>query len=272
MKNNNLDLFNMYDDGLGGSYERIALFRVLDNACRLYGVRKILELNATFICGVPSFNSALLAMAGYDVTITVHSRDYKQAQDIWKNAGLLDKVKIIEWNDDLKTPFESGSFDFVWNHLVFEQYDRPSPLGLLLEMKRISRKLIYTSTLNPYGIGYWIHLFFHKMKNRPWDHGKRYFMTIKGMKEFYKKAKLKIIDYNGVDNPPWLDTGDSMIQGSMTYVKNAVGKKWIWSILDPNIFEYRQIRILSNIEKNLPSWFKQLTAHHLYVIGEKESD
>jgi len=271
-KKQNVDLYNKYDDGLGGAYERVAIFHVLDRFCKLNNVKKILELNATFICGVPAFSSALLALAGYEVTILVHSRDYKDAVNIWKGAGLIDRVQIIEHNNDLHTNLESNSFDLVWNHLVIEQYDRPSPLELLLEMKRLSRKLVYTSTLNPYGVGYWIHNLVHKIGKKPWDHGSIKLMTISGMKEYFEKANLKIIDSNGVDNPPWLDTGDSMIQGSMTYVKNAVGKKWIWSILDPDIARYLPIRLLANIENNLPSWFKQLTAHHLYVLGEKKSD
>lgn len=268
-RNQNLDLYNKYDDGLGGAYERLAIFHVLDRVCKRDNVKKVLELNSTFICGVPAFNSVLLVLAGYDVTILVHSRDYQEALSIWRGAGLLDRVKIIEHNDDLHTNLESNSFDLVWNHLVIEQYDSPSPLDLLLEMKRLSRKLVYTSTLNPYGVGYWIHNFVHKAIKKPWDHGSIKFMTISGMSKYYKQVNLKIIDSNGVDNPPWLDTGDSMIQGSMTYVKNAVGKKWLWSILDPDIASYLPIRILSNIENNLPRWFKQLTAHHLYVIGEK---
>ena len=63
----NLDLYNKYDDGLGGAYERLAIFHVLDRVCKINNVKKILELNATFICGVPAFSSVLLALAGYDV-------------------------------------------------------------------------------------------------------------------------------------------------------------------------------------------------------------
>ena len=157
------NLYDKYDDGLGGSYERIALFFVLDHLVHKYNVKKILELNATFICGVPAFSGALLALAGYDVTIMVHSRDHKQALSIWREAGLLDKVNIVEGNNDFNTPFLDNEFDLVWNHLVIEQYDKPDPQRLLWEMKRVSSNLIFTSTLNPHTLGYGMHFFFHKI-------------------------------------------------------------------------------------------------------------
>jgi len=264
-----LKLYDQFDDGLGGAYERIALFRVLDQWAKKLEVKKVLELNATFICGVPAFNSLLLAMAKYEVTIMVHSRDYKEALKIWKKAGYPSKVKIVEWNNDLKTPFENNSFDLVWNHLVVEQYDDPDPLQLIKEMKRISKKLVYTSTLNPHGLGYWLHLLAHKILKKPWDHGSLKYMLISQLKKIYQEAGLKILDSGGVDCPPWLDTGDSQVQGSMTYVKNALGKRWLWCLLDSEVPDRFLIHFLWNLERSLPRWFKIWNAHHLYVIGGK---
>jgi len=264
-----LKLYDQFDDGLGGAYERIALFRVLNYWAEKYKVKKILELNATFICGVPAFNSFLFAKSGYEVTVMVHSRDYKEALRIWKKTGLFSKVKIVEGNNDLKTPFKANSYDLVWNHLVVEQYDRPDPLQLIKEMKRVSRKLVYTSTLNPHGIGYWIHLLGHKLKRKPWDHGSLKYMLISSLEKVYKKAGLRLLGSGGVDCPPWMDTGDTQVQGSMTYIKNAIGKRWLWCLLDSEVPDRLLIRFLWGLETNLPSWFKVLNAHHLYIIGKK---
>lgn len=264
-----LELYDQFDDGLGGAYERIALFRVLDQWAKKFNVKKTLELNATFICGVPTFNSLLLTMAGYKVTIMVHSRDYQDALKIWKKASYFDKVKIVEWNNDLKTPFKNNSFDLVWNHLVVEQYDDPNPLPLIQEMKRVSKKLVYTSTLNSHGLGYWLHLLAHKMQKKPWDHGSLQYMLTSQLEKIYQKAGLKVLDSGGVDCPPWLDTGDSQVQGSMTYIKNAIGKRWLWCLLDPKVPDRFLIRFFGALERNLPRWFKILNAHHLYVLGKK---
>lgn len=265
-----LQLYDQFDDGLGGSYERIALFRVIDCWARKHQVKRILELNATFICGVPAFSSFLFAKAGYEVTIMVHHRDYQDALRIWKKADFGGKVEIVEGNNDLKTPFKNGSFDLVWNHLVVEQYDNPDPLQLIREMKRVSGKLVWTSTLNPHGLGYWLHRLAHKFQKKPWDHGSLKYSLIGPLKEIYKQAGLEVIGTGGVDCPPWLDTGDSQVQGSMTYIKNAIGKRWLWCLLDPDLPNRFLIRLLWELEEALPRWFKILNAHHLYVIGKKE--
>lgn len=264
-----LKLYDQFDDGLGGAYERIALLKVLNQWSKRFKVNKILELNATFICGVPAFNSFLLAKSGYEVTIMVHSRDYKEALKIWKKTGFSSRVKIVEGNNDLKTPFKSESFDLVWNHLVVEQYDNPHPLQLIKEMQRISRRLVFTSTLNPHGIGYWVHLLDHKLKGKPWDHGNLKYMLISSLEKIYKKAGLQVLDSGGVDCPPWMDTGDFQVQGSMTYLKNAVGKRWLWCLLDPELPNSFLIRFLGELEGGLPRWFKIWNAHHLYVVGKK---
>lgn len=265
----NWRLYDQFDDGLGGAYERIALFRLVDHYSKRYLVKNILELNATFICGVPAFNSFLLARAGYRVTVMVHSRDYPAALKIWKKAGDSPRVKIVRHDDDLKTPFPNNCFDLVWNHLVIEQYHHPNPANLIKEMKRVSRNLIYASTLNPHGLGYWIHLLTHKLKGKPWDHGSSKYMLTENLEKLFRKEGLEILGSGGIDCPPWLDTGDSQVQGSMTYVKNAFGKWWLWSLLDPEVPQRSLIKLLWWLETNLPRGFKIGNAHHLYLMGRK---
>lgn len=262
-------IYDQFDDGLGGAYERIALFRVIDRWAKRFGLKTILEHNATFICGVPAFNSFLFAKAGYRVTVAVHSRDYRLAEKVWRESGYLPKIRLIRWDDDLDMPFKDNSFDIVWNHLVVEQYCHPDPQPLIREMKRLSRKLVYTSTLNPYGIGCWIHLITHKIKNKLWNHGSFRFMQVKELKRIYEKTGLTPVDSGGVDCPPWIDTGDSQIQGSMTYVKNALGRLWLWSLLDPLLIDHWPIPLFCWLEDNLPHSFKTFNSHHLYIIGKK---
>ena len=140
------------NEGIGGAYERIAYSNMLKRLARQHNCRTVLELGATYIAGIPGFNSCLLAQDGFSVTVTVHSRDYADTLKVWENVPFKGETKIIEWNDNLKTNFSDGQFDLVWNHLAFEHYKNPVPL--VEEMKRISKNLVVNLTLSPFNIGF----------------------------------------------------------------------------------------------------------------------
>ncbi|HJX45579.1 MAG TPA: hypothetical protein VJ399_00195, partial [Patescibacteria group bacterium] len=67
--------YEKLNEGFGGAYERIAYTNILKKLAKKYNAKKVLELNSTYIAGVPAFNSSILAQDGYDLTITVHTRD-----------------------------------------------------------------------------------------------------------------------------------------------------------------------------------------------------
>src|SRR3990170_4988318 len=114
------------NEGLGGCYERWAFSRILIEHAKAIRAKRVLELNATYIAGIPGMNSCILAQEGFDVTLTVRPRDYKDILHVWDIMGL--PARIIELHTDTRTPFETGEFDLVWNHLAFEQYRDPMPL------------------------------------------------------------------------------------------------------------------------------------------------
>lgn len=262
--------YNHFDDGLGASYERLAIAKVIDRIARKTDSKNLLELNATFIGGVPAFNSYLLAKWGYDIAIAVCERDYQEAVEAWDSTGLINKIKIYK----LKKTTEASDifpkrYDLVWNHLIFEQYQDPSPL--IEKMSRIAKKAIVTITLNPYNPGFWFHILDHKIFKKFWNHGFTRQMIIGSMVKAFKKQRLKIIERGGLDCPPWLDTVDFSIGGSMAYAK-SVSKEWVWSVAHPEFENNKIIRSLYKMEKTLPNWFKILASHHLYVAGVIERD
>jgi SAM-dependent methyltransferase len=258
------------DDGFGATYERMAFSEIIKGYAERFGAHKMLELNATYIAGVPGFNSCILAQDGYDVTVMVHGRDYQETLRAWELAGLSDRVKIVEWNDDLATPFANGEFDMVWNHLVFEHYSDPAPL--VREMTRVSNNLIMNLTLSPTNIGFPMHWAYHKITKARWDHGSVRNMRISTMKRTHKEAGLTPVGWGGCDAPPWIDTVDLQLGGSMQYVGHAVGsKRWVWAATNPAARRHPLIRRTWGWERLLPDWYRSLVAHHLYVISTKES-
>lgn len=263
--------YQKLNEGFGGAYERIAYTNILKKLSKKYQITKILELNSTFIAGVPAFNSSILAQEGYDLTITVHSRDYHDAALAWKIAGLYDRVKIIKWDDDLQTPFKDKEFDLVWNHLAVEHYKDPLPL--LVEMARVSKKLVVTMTLSPYNLGFISHFIWHKITGKFWDHGYIKNTLISTMEKFHKKAKLKIIESGGCDDPTTPDTVDSKMGDSMTYF-DSMGpefrKKWVWTAINPTCQNHPAVNFFWFLERAYPEWFRRLTAHHLYTASEKK--
>ncbi|OGI27037.1 MAG: hypothetical protein A2359_01685 [Candidatus Moranbacteria bacterium RIFOXYB1_FULL_43_19] len=260
------------NEGIGGAYERIAYSNMLKRLARQHNCRTVLELGATYIAGIPGFNSCLLAQDGFSVTVTVHSRDYADTLKVWENVPFKGETKIIEWNDNLKTNFSDGQFDLVWNHLAFEHYKNPVPL--VEEMKRISKNLVVNLTLSPFNIGFPLHWLSHKINRKKWDHGYFKNTLISTMEKTHRKAGLKHIESGGCDVPPWMDTVDAQMGGTMTYLDYSpkfVKDKWVWNSALSECQKSRWVKMLWNWEKNMPEWFRRLSAHHLYTASKKSN-
>lgn len=264
MQANNYKLLN---EGLGGAYERIAYSNRIISLAQRYGCKKILELNATFIAGIPGFNSCLLAQAGYDVTVTVNERDYEDTKHVWELTGL--KANIVKLNGDEHSPFKEGEFDLVYNHLAFEHKENPQLL--IREMKRVSNKLVINLTLSPYNLGFMIHRINHLLQHKPYDHGYAKQSVIGAMVKAHELSNLAVVETGGCDVPPWQDTVDAQISGSMTYMDNIpkARDKWIWTSINPECQNNKLVKLCWYMEKNMPNWFRILAAHHLYCASIK---
>lgn len=263
--------FSKLDEGFGGAYERVAYTNILRSLAKRHGVKKVLELNSTYIAGVPAFNSSILAQKGYDLTITVHGRDYPDALHVWKMAGLADKVKIVKWDKDFKTPFKDKEFDLVWNHLAVEHYHDPLPL--IKEMTRVSKKLVVTMTLSPWNLGFIMHWFWHKMSGKEWDHGYIKNTLISTMEKLHKQAGLRVVESGGCDDPTHMDTVDAKMGGSMTYFDSLpqfIRKRWVWTAANPVCQKHWLVKFFWFLERSYPEWFRRITAHHLYTASVKK--
>lgn len=262
------NIYEKLSEGLGGAYERIAYSNIIKRIAAARGCKSILELNATYIAGIPGFNSCLLSQDGLNVNVTVHSRDYEDANEVWKLTQL--PVNLIELNDDFHAPFADGEFDFVWNHLAFEHYKQPELL--VNEMKRISRDVVMNLTLTPWNVGCIIHWLNHSVQRKHWDHGSFRQSTIGAMERVHKQCGLKHLESGACDMPPWMDTVDAQMAGSMTYMDNIpkLRSNWVWCSIDPKCQEHRFVKTFWKWECEAPEWFRRLVAHHLYCVSVKE--
>jgi hypothetical protein len=261
-------LYELTNEGAGGCIERLAYSAVIKKLAEQNKCKSICELGATYIAGIPAFNSCILAQAKecYEITLVVGERDYDDAVKIWNLYGL--KANIIKWNTQHLNSRELGKFDFVYNHLAFEQ--QKNPYELVSIMKSLSNKIVMNLTLSPYNYGFFLHWIGHKLYNKPYDHGYAKNATISKMVEVHEECGLKILETGMCDCPPWMDTVDGKIGNSMTYMDifpKQIREKWIWTSVNPECQNHWQMKLLLDWENNLPSWFKMIFAHHLYCAS-----
>lgn len=267
------ETYRKLNEGLGGCYERIVISNIMLRLMKEHNVKSMLELNATYIAGVPGFNSVIFKQEGYDVALSVRPRDYKDTIRAWTMTGLLDGMRIVKLDSDIETPFGDNEFDLVWNHLALDQYKDPLPL--VREMARISNNLVLNLTLTPYNYGFLLHKFMHWQQHKPWDHGYANNAIIPAIKKTHEKAGLIPLEWGGVDCPPWMDTVDEHFDGSMTYIDHypkRVRDKWIWCSANPECREHWLVKLLWSWEEAMPTWFKILVSHHLYVASTKRGN
>ena len=171
----------------------------------------------------------------------------------------------------MQNNFSEGQFDLVWNHLAFEHFSHPQEL--VAEMKRISKKLVINLTLSPWNIGFPIHWIGHWLHKKYWDHGYFKHTTIRSMERTHQKEGLVHLESGGCDVPPWMDTVDAQLGGTMTYLDYApqtLKKSWKWNSVAPETQKHKLIKMLLGWERAMPEWFRRLTAHHLYTASLKK--
>lgn len=268
LKNN--DVYGKLDEGLGGAYERIAYSAMIMRIAKEFKCQSILELDATYIAGIPAFNSCIIAQKGFDTHVAVQNRDMEDAEEIWGMTELRDKVKLYEIESGAKTDFKDGQFDLVWNHLAFEQYN--NPVAFVNEMKRISKKVVINLTLNPFNYGYWIHWVNHKFRRQYWNHGKASAATYNAIQKVHNECGLTEIEHGIVDMPFWMDTVNAIIGNGMTYadvLPESQRNKWVWCSANPECQEHKLVKMMLDWEQGFPAWFQILGSHHLYVASVK---
>ena len=145
-----------YNEGLGLVYERFVLNDFLDDLRRRHNICSVLEAPLYGMAGVSGINDVVFARNGVDVTMVDDNADrLRGVQRIWHEdlamAPNLVYVRPDGWGD---LPFADNSFDFTWEWAGL--WYIADPAGLLRELVRTSRDLVFVAMPNNLQVGYWM--------------------------------------------------------------------------------------------------------------------
>ncbi|HXF60963.1 MAG TPA: methyltransferase domain-containing protein [Caldilineaceae bacterium] len=267
-----------YNEGLGLVYERFVLNDFLDRLCTRYGIGSVLEAPLYGMAGVSGINGVVFARRGIPVTAVDDEPERIQGvQRIWQDDLRLpiDLVQVAPdgWH---ALPFPSRRFDLAWQWAGLWYLDDPA--GLLRELARTSRRLVFVAMPNRLQIGYWtrkllIDREFFRTHDERWT-------QIGRIRRILEEAGVRIIEQGVLDVPPWPDTVMPAAEvlkrlgiGSARLTAQFSGDGWRWSTMahylgeEPALYD-RVMRYAWLDRAPLPWQMKAVWAHHRYLLGE----
>ncbi len=263
-----------YDEGLGLVYERFVLNDFLRDVRRRYGIERVLEAPLFGMAGVSGINSVALAQDGCDVTLVDDTpRRLSGVRRIWNELNL--PVRLVLTHDWAHLPFPDRHFDLTWEWAGL--WFLPDPEGLLRELARLSRKVVFVAMPNRWQVGYWLRKFaldrefFHHVDERWVDMGR--------IRRVLEAAGVRIVEQGVLDVPPWPDTvmpAREVLQRlglrSRRLEQRFQGEGWRWSTMayylgeEPDLYD-RVMRYAWLDRARIPWQIKAIWAHHRYLVG-----
>jgi hypothetical protein len=270
-----------YNEGLGLVYERFVLNDFLEALRRQYDLHSVLEAPLYGMAGVSGINDVIFARQGVPVTL------------VDDDAERLRGVARI-WRDDLRLPvnlvytppagwgalpFANRSFDLTWCWAALWYIQNPA--GLLAELARTSRKLVFVAMPNNLQVGYWLRKLvldrdFFATHDERWT-------AIGRIREILETNGVEIIGQGVLDVPPWPDTvmpANEVLK--RLGIRNRhleaqfTGEGWHWSTMayylgqEPDLYD-RVIKYAWLDHAPLPWPVKAIWAHHRYLLGRVRS-
>lgn len=270
------------DTGLGTTYERIAVARLLAGLADRYTIRKVLEGPTDGITGISGLNSVPLARAGASVELVLGDPDeVALAERAWEALGLSDRVDIRAADGD-SLGVEPRSHDLVWNFNSLPQV--ASADALLDEMCEASSRFVMVFVSNTWNYGFPIHRLHHKVAREPWSHGDISVMNTGAVARKLADRGFKVVERLLVDTPWWPDIDSPIEEVAATFLpflKRFVSgskrlKRYTWTIDTlPYFDDERLVRLLSDIEKHFVientrvKPLKIFFAHHRGVLARR---
>ncbi len=265
-----------YNEGLGLVYERFVLNDFLLYLKGQYGFQSVLEAPLFGMAGVSGINSVWLARTRCSITLLDDDPErLSGVERIWGELALPAKFALV--NDWARLPFEDGSFDFAWNWAAI--WRTADPDGLLREMVRCSRDLVFVAVPNPVQVGYQFrkHIAepeFVKEVDERWT-------DIGMIRRKLEALGVAILDQGVLDVPPWPDTvmpANELLRRlgirSKKLESKFTGAGWRWSTMEyylgrqPDLYD--RVRKHMWLERLAIPWQpKQIWAHHRWVLGRK---
>jgi hypothetical protein len=269
-----------YNEGLGLVYERFVLNDFLDDLRRRYNIQSVLEAPLYGMAGVSGINDVIFAQQGIPVTLVDDTPErIEGVRRIWERDLRLPVSTVLippdSWGN---LPFADRSFDLTWQWAGL-WYLR-NPAGLLRELARTSRKLVFVAMPNNIQVGYWMRkLVIDREFFAAHDEG---WTDITRLRHILEDAGVRIIDEGVLDVPPWPDTvmpANEVLKRlgirSRALEEQFTGEGWSWSTMAWYLNEQPDLRDrvmkYAWLDKaNLPWQLKAIWAHHRWLLGVVE--
>jgi hypothetical protein len=145
-----------YNEGLGLVYERFVLNDFLDELRRRHNLQSVLEAPLYGMAGVSGINGVVFAQQGVPVTLVDDDAErLRGVERIWREDLKLPANLVYNPPDRWNTlPFADRSFDMTWCWAALWYINDPA--GLIAELARTSRKLVFIAMPNNLQVGYWL--------------------------------------------------------------------------------------------------------------------
>ncbi len=262
-----------WNEGLGVVYERFVLNDYLDTLVDQFDIRTVLEAPLYGMAGVSGINSVRLAERGCDVTLVDNNRDrLTGVEAIWDKLKL--PANFLLHQDYAHLPFPDNHFDLAWEWAGL--WYLPDAAGLLRELVRVSRKLVFVAMPNNLQVGYLMRKYvidrdFFPTVDERWVQMDRIKATL--------AASVRFIDEGVLDVPPWPDTVMPAAEvlkrlgiKSKKLDAQFTGEGWTWNTMayylgqEPDLRE-RVMKYAWLDHAPIPWQLKTVWAHHRYVLG-----
>lgn len=143
--------------------------------------------------------------------------------------------------------------DLVWNFCEFEKRDNPEKM--IEDMLSLSSSYIFIVTQNNKNLGVHLHLLYHFLNGRKWDHGSIESMSHSAVMKPLTKFDIEILNYGWFD-VPWFIL-DVFEMGKT--IKRLTFSKFV------DNRDLRESRF-EGLPNNIKSWL----SHHFYVLAKKK--
>ncbi len=264
-----------YNEGLGLVYERFVLNDYLDRIVSQHNIHSVLEAPIYGMAGVSGINSVRLAQRGCAVTLVDENAERLcGVERLWGELNL--RANFVHHTDFARLPFPDKSFDLAWEWAAL--WYLPNPEGMLHDLARVSRKLIFVAMPNRVQVGYLMRKYllerdFVNYVDERWA-------DINRIKKILRDSGVEFIDEGVLDVPPWPDTVMPAAQvlrrlGIQSKKLDAkfTGSNWNWNTMDYYLGHRPELR--AQIDQYtflehapLPWQIKAIWAHHRYVLGQ----
>lgn len=266
-----------YNEGLGLVYERFVLNDFLGHLRLRHGLRSVLEAPLYGMAGVSGINDVIFAQNGVAVTLVDDNPDrLLGVRRIWQQDLRL-PVELVYTPPDAwgRLPFADRSFDLAWQWAGL--WYIADPAGLLRELARLSRNLVFVAMPNRIQVGYWLRKLvidreFFLTHDESWTDMRR-------IRRILEDAGVEIIAQGVLDVPPWPDTvmpANQVLKRlgvrNKQLEQQFTGEGWRWSTMayymgeEPDL-RARVMKYAWLDQARLPWQVKAIWAHHRYLLG-----